>query len=111
MVESGAAVMKKATSKTSTTPTASRLCARLLDKLELMKSGAAEQCNEPMRCGFNVPDELYACPLCRTIPRISKSTSKTYFGLGDWAAGAPLRSQSFAVTMIGQGLGTVEVFP
>jgi hypothetical protein len=78
---------------------------------QLMKSGAAEQCNEPMRCGFNVPDELYACPLCRTIPRISKSTSKTYFGLGDWAAGAPLRSQSFAVTMIGQGLGTVEVFP
>src|ERR1700704_2047193 len=37
MVESGPAVMKKATSKTSTTPRASRLCARLGDKLERMK--------------------------------------------------------------------------
>ena len=36
-VESGPAVMKKATSKTSTTPRASRLCARPGDKLERMK--------------------------------------------------------------------------
>src|SRR5258705_1011342 len=37
MLESIPAVMKKATSKTSTTPRASRLCARPGDKLERMK--------------------------------------------------------------------------
>src|SRR4051812_1216378 len=44
-------------------------------------------------------------------PRISKSTSKTYFGLGDWVAGAPLRSRPFTLTVIGQGPGTLEPRP
>src|SRR5207244_2701440 len=80
MVESGQAVMKKATSKASTTARASRLCPRLGDKLERMKfcsSGtvtAVFTIGATLRSGWNARHEDYTAS-----PRSSLAARSTPF--------------------------------